>query len=271
MALMPRIAPRGRTSTELRHRKSVFKLNPAQEDALRQATARMVEISRTSAADQRGWWFHADIHRTNCEHTNDGVYSPLFLPWHRAYLYRLELAMQTQVPAATLPWWDWPSSRSVGIPPVYDKPPRGPARNPLASVPVWRLTADPRWPRTTSRSPAPAADLPSAQAVAAVIEIPSFDDFSWTLETNLHNGVHNWTGGTMRSQATAGYDPIFWAHHAMVDRLWAMWQVRHSAPGPSPSQRGIILEPFNMSVEDVLDINTLGYEYASSTFHQPVN
>ena len=34
---------------------------------------------------------------------------PLFLPWHRAYLYFFELALQDQDPAhaVTLPWWDW--------------------------------------------------------------------------------------------------------------------------------------------------------------------
>lgn len=267
MPLVPRLAPHQRTTTELRHRKSVFKLNPDQAKALRDSTAKLVDFSKTSAADQRGWWHHADIHRTNCEHSNDGVFAPLFLPWHRAYLYRLELAMQNEVPAASLPWWDWPSSRQVGIPPLYDKPPAGPAKNPLASAPVWRLTTHPSWPRTTSRTPGPPADLPDAAAVNAVLEIDNFRDFSLALEVQLHNAVHRWTGGTMLSQATAGYDPIFWAHHTMVDRLWAMWQDKHNSHGPPPGQRGIILEPFNMSVDDVLDINTLGYDYAGSTFH----
>jgi tyrosinase len=270
MALMPRIAPRQRTSTELRHRKSVFKLSPDQEYALRAAVKRLVEISQTSAADQRGWWYHADIHRTNCEHSRANRYAPLFLPWHRAYLYRLELAMQTEVPGATLPWWDWPSSRQVGIPPLYDDPPAGPADNPLAHAPLWPLS--PSWPERTSRHPAPAADLPDAEAVRKVMTTyPSFDDFSFHLEVDLHNAVHRWTGGEMLDPQTAGYDPLFWAHHTMVDRLWALWQVANSASGPSPAQRGIVLEPFNMTVGDVLDINTLGYEYAASTLHVDVN
>jgi tyrosinase len=30
----------------------------------------------------------------------------------------------------------------------------------------------------------------------------------------------------------AAFDPIFWAHHTMVDRLWRLWQLRH--PGALP-------------------------------------
>lgn len=31
----------------------------------------------------------------------------LFFPWHRAYLYRFEQALQDQVSDVTIPWWDW--------------------------------------------------------------------------------------------------------------------------------------------------------------------
>ena len=33
--------------------------------------------------------------------------------------------------------------------------------------------------------------------------------------------------GTMNSILSSPYDPIFWLHHANVDRLWASWQVEH--------------------------------------------
>jgi hypothetical protein len=26
---------------------------------------------------------------------------------------------------------------------------------------------------------------------------------------------------------TAAFDPIFWSHHAMIDRLWWLWQARN--------------------------------------------
>ncbi|EXJ88381.1 hypothetical protein A1O1_05311 [Capronia coronata CBS 617.96] len=42
----------------------------------------------------------------------------------------------------------------------------------------------------------------------------------------IHNSIHNSVGGYghMQFPEVAGFDPIFWLHHANVDRLFAMWQ-----------------------------------------------
>ena len=31
----------------------------------------------------------------------------------------------------------------------------------------------------------------------------------------------------MGTIAFAAYDPIFWAHHTMIDRLWRLWHQKH--------------------------------------------
>ncbi len=52
-------------------------------------------------SDNRGYSYFAGWHGVPfgwCEH-----HTVWFLPWHRAYLYRLELALQRQVPGVTLP------------------------------------------------------------------------------------------------------------------------------------------------------------------------
>jgi tyrosinase len=67
----------------------------------------------------------------------------------------------------------------------------------------------------------------------------------------------------------AAYDPVFYAHHTMVDRIWYLCQLRHGQPGPPASAMNAVLEPFPMTVGDVLDITNLGYEYAGSTAHAP--
>ncbi|MGK7958336.1 MAG: tyrosinase family protein [Crocosphaera sp.] len=41
--------------------------------------------------------------------------------------------------------------------------------------------------------------------------------------------------GTMNSILSSPYDPIFWLHHANVDRLWASWQVEHPGADFYPS------------------------------------
>ena len=277
MPLVPRLAP-DRATLELRHRKSVYKLNDGQAEALRAAVKQMVDISVQAPGDNRGWWAYAGKHGYPdflCKHSNDfNDWAKLFLPWHRAYLYRIELQMQTFSPRATLPWWDWPASRDLGgtgIPPLYGDEQVGGSDNPLFAAPA----PPPIDPSTTFRSPRPPdapgqSGLPTAPEVDAVLNYSDWHDFSYYLESLLHNRVHGWTGGFMRQVAVAAYDPIFWAHHTMVDRLWSLWQVRHAAVGPPPSDRDLILEPFNLTVGEVLDTKKLGYDYAASTEHVDV-
>lgn len=47
-----------------------------------------------------------------------------------------------------------------------------------------------------------------------------------TTETFMHNGAHVWVDGTMGRPEVSPNDPAFWLHHCMVDRVWAMWQLR---------------------------------------------
>jgi tyrosinase len=44
-----------------------------------------------------------------------------------------------------------------------------------------------------------------------------------TLENQPHNHVHVDIGGLMSDPDTAALDPIFWLHHANIDRLWEAW------------------------------------------------
>ena len=64
--------------------------------------------------------------------------------------------------------------------------------------------------------------------------------------------------------SVAAYDPIFWAHHAMIDRLWYLWQLATPA-GPPAEILDRALPPFPMTVRDTLDLSRLGYGYAVQT------
>src|SRR5262249_46540990 len=54
------------------------------------------------------------------------------------------------------------------------------------------------------------------------------------IESQPHDMVHVFVGGQnpgglMSSPDTAGLDPIFWLHHANIDRLWEVWRKNPSS------------------------------------------
>jgi tyrosinase len=113
---------------------------------------------------------------------------------------------------------------------------------------------------STTRKPGDPGALPTAQQVAGVVSLGDFIDFSTQLE-DIHNSVHVWVGGSMKLIPFSAYDPLFWAHHAMIDRIWRRWQVGPGATPPA-AMLGQALAPFPMTVAQTLDVTSLGYDYA---------
>lgn len=117
---------------------------------------------------------------------------------------------------------------------------------------------------------------------------PTNDHFFGALE-NIHNLIHNFSGGinpnyvpgtpaSNRDEPQAGdmvnagvtaFDPIFWAHHSNVDRLWAQWQTLH--PGAGPDDPTAVLPPWKMTVQQTYDTSNLGYEYMMSSHLFPTD
>ncbi|KPC76707.1 hypothetical protein ADL26_05250 [Thermoactinomyces vulgaris] len=102
----------------------------------------------------------------------------------------------------------------------------------------------------------------------------------WYGKGNIHNIVHRWIGGAARGSMawmSAPNDPIFWLHHAMIDRLWAIWQANHPKEKYQPAgingERGPrghnlhdAMEPWKsmgrkVTPAMVLDMEKLGYRY----------
>ena len=82
---------------------------------------------------------------------------------------------------------------------------------------------------------------------------------------SIHDRMHVWTGGSMQEVATAAFDPLFYTHHAMIDRVWWLWQLNYGNSGIPPELLNAVLVPFNLTVRDVLNIYDLGYDYAKLT------
>jgi tyrosinase len=241
----------------LRHRRNARALTAGQLANFRKAITASQAIK-----DDRGYQAWAGIHGLplpiSCVHGDE-----LFLPWHRAYLYLFEKALQDRVPGVTLPWWDW-TNHVEGIPGPYARKNVEGKKNPLYDSPIQASgRARPNQTRT-SREPGDADELPSAAEIELLLKEKDYLTFQNKLE-GLHGGVHMWTGGTMGSVPTAAYDPVFWAHHCMIDRLWYLWQLRHAGASVPASQLDRALAPFPMTVRQTLDVTQLGYDYAAST------
>jgi tyrosinase len=155
----------------------------------------------------------------------------------------------------------------VGIPTLYRRETLSDGSpNPLHHQPIPpNISGSDDQPAVTSRDPRDPTQLPTRADVQDVVDAGDFRDFNNRLE-NLHNWVHVWVGGTMSDVAYAAYDPLFWAHHAMVDRIWRLWQLQHAGIGSIDGDiLDTVLQPFPMTVRMTLDVADLGYEYAATS------
>jgi tyrosinase len=258
-------------------RKNIESLTPPELEALRAAYLQVQSIW-----DNRGYNYFASLHgipNWYCNHHDRTIRTlqnlRLFLPWHRAYLLYFEKALIDQAgPDAKigLPWWDWtsPTSHTIGVPTAFSQPAVDGRFNPLSQALIYAPSANPPIWRWTRRFPGDPRWLPSSALVESLLNHSQFRDFSIQLE-DVHDYVHGWAGGNngavggdMGNLGTAAWDPLFWSHHCTIDRIWYMWQLRQGINNISPELSDVVLQPFALTVKDVLNINALGYEYAIS-------
>jgi tyrosinase len=248
-------------------RRNIDSLRPEELAQLRDGYARMQAIS-----DNRGFNAIAGVHGNPGNYCRHG--DRTFLPWHRAYLYEFEQYLKDHGATLAVPWWDW--SRSGGVPRAFSAPTRSTgAPNSLLRSRIRILSGRTPLDRDTRRFPGTTSlRLPTPTEIADLLRISDFADFSRQLE-GIHNRIHVWTGGSGRDPVTgrqipgdmaevptAAYDPIFFSHHAMIDRLWYLWQLRYGINNIPSDLLNQPLPPFRFRVSDVLDIRTLGYDYA---------
>ena len=248
------------------HRKNAALLSDDEVSALRSAFEQVKQISADARGDDRGFFEHAGMHGVpywDCPHHTP---QRLFLPWHRAYLYRVEQALADRASGVTLPWWDWTTTREIPVPFAGEQ--AGGTPNTLFSSRTLVTPADVRDGapiiEETFRDPSPPDLLPGPDDLQAVFAQPSYAVFNDACE-DIHDRVHGWVGGTMGNVGYAAFDPVFWAHHCMIDRVWWLWQRDNRINAvPTRGWEDIVLEPFNMTVGDTLVANALGYEYADT-------
>lgn len=224
-------------------------------DPVTEAYARAVAIMQARpVTDPTSWAYQAAIHGTyqptppgavwnDCQHS-----SWYFLSWHRMYLYYFERIVRAAVlsfggPADfAVPYWnyDQPFPRNT-LPQPFREPtlPDG-SPNPLFLAPPQRrssIAAGAQLPPAVTSSSAAMATTnftgPPGAGFGGGIRPPGqFGGSTGALEQTPHNVVHVQVGGTpsgpcqgglMSDVNCAALDPIFWLHHADIDRLWSQW------------------------------------------------
>jgi len=170
--------------------------------------------------------------------------NPRFLPWHRIYLLRMEELLQTLDPTVCIPYWK--SSEDQSFPSWL-----------VSFIPTVNLM---NGPHTVTRNIGLFATLPTTADVATVMANGTFNPFASALE-GIHNSGHVWVGGSMGGIPTAPTDPIFWMHHAEIDRIWAEWQAVNPGQNPSLAGAAAIMDPWTENEQDTRDITALGYTY----------
>src|SRR5215212_1299628 len=144
-------------------------------DAATPHMATFVDALRTieGIADNRGYNYIAGFHGAPgnyCWHhqisRRTRLQARLFLPWHRAYLWWLEQALQDRVEDVALPWWDW--TTVPRIPPAYAARRVANTANPLYATRAFVPSARPAINRRTRRAPGrnPGARLPLPEEIS---------------------------------------------------------------------------------------------------------
>ena len=164
------------------------------------AIATMRSNANQASPGSLSYW--ANVHVNTCPH---GV--PYFISWHRGYLYHFEQQLRSVSgnPGLMLPYWDYYSYAT--LPAEFTDPAPG---NPLYV------------PRQSSSVYGALGMAPFASTVRNFQRGKS-NAFEPSIE-DVHNPVHDLIGGVM-STMQSPLDPIFFLHHASVDRLTHAWSL----------------------------------------------
>jgi tyrosinase len=222
---------------------------------------------------------YGDLVKIHAEmkHTMHGSMGKLgvlrFLPWHRRYVIEFErlliAADKALRPGAvdpiSLPYWHWADPFPAWLEGFL------PANSPE--------TGSPLPPRTEREPPSKPVQSDINYILKSFRNQKQWFDvdddyalFTFGLEgwgkradgssLPAHNHVHDWVGGIMSDTSFSPVDPVFWLHHAEVDRLWHVWQIDHAAAHPNLTGKSAKMDPWTETYQQLQAIETLGYTYA---------
>ena len=280
-------APHASAATAPHVRKNIWTLPSGDQTVEDYAKAVAIMRSRP-AADPTSWTYQAAMHGTHanavqplwngCQH---GTW--FFLAWHRLFIYYFEEIVRAAVvqaggaPGWSLPFWDYGAGgQQATLPTAFRNPTIGASANPLyearrASGINSGLALSPAV--TSARAALRASRfVGTAQFGGGVTGVAQFSNSTGQVESTPHNVVHDAVGGNgglMADPDAAAADPIFWIHHANIDRLWFIWNTARHRNTNDRRWTGQTFSFFDanghrvtQTPADVLDIvGQLGYTY----------
>ncbi|OMO76491.1 Tyrosinase [Corchorus capsularis] len=256
--------------------------------------------------DPRSFKSQAEVHCAYCNGAYDQVgfpdqnlqvhFSWLFQPFHRFYLYFYERILGTLIddPEFAIPFWNWDTPDGMPIPAIYNDPssPLYDSKRNVAHLPPVPadldfngtdrgLTAEEQIQSNLKSmyrqmvSNSKTASLFHGEAYRAG-DAPS--PGMGSIENIPHTPIHRWVGDPREDNGedmgnfySAGRDPLFYAHHGNVDRMWALWK---QLPGKKRTDftdtdwldSSFVFYDENKNlirckVRDCLETKTLGYAY----------
>jgi hypothetical protein len=238
--------------------------DPSRATQLQQFRDAICLVRNLPPTDVISWTKLVAQHCINCARSNTSNihYDQQFLPWHRALLYFLERELRklSGNDDIRLVYWDWENAASRYLPAIY-----APKDQPL----YWGNRGDlngPNWPLTY--------DEVNVQPLLAIPDFKTFGGSDTQKQpvpaaySGPHANVHNnFSPGDMANLQYSPRDPVFYAHHGNIDRLWSSWVAAgHQNPDFGTAKVYFYDETRTwryVLMNDLRDTRKLGYEYSS--------
>lgn len=203
---------------------------PWEWDRLRNGYRYLIPNALSMADRRQGLLIHAWWHGHFCSQhphdltadgdINDVHHTWAFLPWHRAltYLHERLLAQAVRDDDFRLPVWDW--DRGDDVPDFYRN-----FRAPFVSGPPRKPRVGVTFDDCRLRAWLVSSDFQSFVGQRAPSGLNG-------AEVGAHSTVHGLLCGAMKDLEVAAIDPVFYLHHANVDRFWLWWGTQYGYPAP---------------------------------------
>ncbi|CAO2823814.1 unnamed protein product [Amaranthus hypochondriacus] len=263
------------------------------DDQYKQKFAKAISLMKALPAnDPRNFMQQANVHCAYCNESYSQVGFPnlklqvhdswLFFPFHRWYLYFFERILGKLIndPTFAIPFWNWDTAAGMRMPAMYTDP----------NSPLYDLNFDGDDNNDPSDQRIISNNLTliyrqmvtNARTTSLFLGEPykagdRFTSGRGSIENAPHGPVHVWTGDPnsenledMGNFYSAARDPLFYAHHANVDRMWVLWKNlskrNRDFTDPDWLNASFIFYDENaqavrVKVKDCLDPTRLGFTY----------